>query len=114
MHTFIPSTDLPPAPNGTIRFEGQPHGSSISVFLVNNRQRGSGPGLHRHPYSETWFVRRGRVQFVAGEATLEAYPGDALVVAADTPHKFTNLGDEPLELICIHASPTFIQENLEE
>ena len=81
MHTFIPSTELPRAPNGTIRFEGQPYGSSISTFLVSNRVRGSGAVLHRHPYSETWFVRRGRVQFAADGATLEAYPGDALVVA---------------------------------
>jgi mannose-6-phosphate isomerase-like protein (cupin superfamily) len=36
------------------------------------------------------------------------------VVGPDTPHKFKSLGPERLNVICIHASPHFIQENLAE
>ena len=56
MHTVIRSGELPPSPGGTVRFEGEPFGSSVSFFLVDN-EPGAGPDLHRHPYSETWIVR---------------------------------------------------------
>jgi mannose-6-phosphate isomerase-like protein (cupin superfamily) len=36
-----------------------------------------------------------------------------VVVGAETPHKFKNTGAGPLEVVCIHASPRMIQENLE-
>jgi mannose-6-phosphate isomerase-like protein (cupin superfamily) len=37
-----------------------------------------------------------------------------VVVGPDTPHKFENSGTGRLEVACIHASPVFIQEHLEE
>lgn len=111
-HTIIRSGELPPSPGGTIKFEGEAYGSQVSFFLVNN-QPGEGPVLHRHPYSETWIVRSGQALFTAGEQEFEAGPGDILVVSAGTPHKFKNTGTGRLELVCIHASPHIIQEDLE-
>jgi mannose-6-phosphate isomerase-like protein (cupin superfamily) len=96
-----------------VTFEGEPYGSGVSFFLVNNAP-GAGPDLHRHPYSETWIVRAGRARITVGGDALEAFPGDIVVVEANTPHKFKNIGDARLEIVCIHASPTFIQENLPE
>ena len=93
-------------------FEGERHGSHVSFFLVNN-QPGAGPDLHKHPYSETWIVRSGRARFTADGQELEAGPGDIIVVGAETPHKFKNIGEERLDIICIHASPKMIQEDLE-
>ena len=45
---------------------------------------------------------------------LEAGPGDIVVVTSETPHKFKNIGPEKLDIICIHASPRMIQEELNE
>ena len=112
MHTVIRAGELRPSPGGTVTFEGEPYGSGVSFFLVNN-EPGNGPDLHRHPYSETWIVRSGRALFTADGEELEAGPGDLVVVGPDTPHKFKNVGDERLDVICIHASPTMIQEDLE-
>lgn len=112
MHTYLPSGQIPTSPGGTVKFEGGAYGSGISFFHVNNLP-GEGPVLHRHPYSETWIVRSGQARFTAGGAELEAGPGDILVVTAGTPHKFKNTGTERLELLCIHDSPTIIQEDLE-
>jgi mannose-6-phosphate isomerase-like protein (cupin superfamily) len=95
-----------------VRFEGEPHGSDISFFLVNNLP-GEGPDLHKHPYSETWIVRSGRVRFTADGQDVEAGPGDIVVVGPETPHKFENVGTDRLEIVCIHASPRMIQEDLE-
>ena len=113
MYTVIRSGETEPSPGGTITFEGEPHGSGVSFFLVNG-EPGMGPDLHRHPYSETWIVRGGRGRFTADGDDVEAGPGDILVVGPDTPHMFKSLGPDRLDVICIHASPQFIQENLAE
>ena len=113
MHTVIRSDQLRPSTGGTVKFEGEAHGSGVSLFHVHN-DPGEGPDLHRHPYSETWIVRGGNARFTADGEDIEAGPGDILVVGADTPHKFKNMGPGRLELICIHDSPRMIQEELEE
>jgi mannose-6-phosphate isomerase-like protein (cupin superfamily) len=112
MHNVIRAGELAPSPGGTVTFEGEPYGSGVSFFLVNN-EPGNGPDLHKHPYSETWIVRAGRGLFTADEKEIEAGPGDILVVGPDTPHKFKNVGTERLDVVCIHASPRMIQEALE-
>ena len=113
MHNVIRSGELPPSPGGTVTFEGKPYGSAVSFFLVNN-EPGAGPDLHRHPYSETWIVRSGKARITADGEDLEAGPGDIVVVSPETPHKFKNIGTERLDIVCIHASPRIIQEDLEE
>ena len=112
MHRVIRSGEIPRSPGGTLTFQGQPYGGEVSFFLVNN-QPGAGPALHRHPYSETWIVRSGLVLMTVDTETLQAGPGDIIVVGAQVPHKFTNIGTERLDIICIHASPQIIQEDLE-
>lgn len=112
MHAIIRSEELPPSPNGTVKFEGEAYGGAVSFFLINN-EPGMGPVLHRHPYSETWIVRAGKARFTADGEDIEAGPGDVLVVSPQTPHKFKNIGTGRLELVCIHASPHMIQEDLE-
>jgi mannose-6-phosphate isomerase-like protein (cupin superfamily) len=108
----IRAGEIAPSPGGTITFEGEPYGSAVSFFHVNTAP-GTGPVLHRHPYPETWIVRAGKARFRAGDLELEAGEGDILVVSAETPHKFTNIGEDRLEIICIHASTRIIQEDLE-
>ncbi len=112
MHSVIRSHELQPSAGGTITWEGESYGSGVSFFLVIN-EPGAGPDLHLHPYSETWIVRSGRVRFTASGEELEAGPGDIVVVGAETPHKFKNVGSDRLEIICIHAAPRMIQEELD-
>jgi mannose-6-phosphate isomerase-like protein (cupin superfamily) len=110
---IIRSGELNRSPRGTIAVEGKPYGSGVSLFLIEYDEVGEGPVLHRHPYPETWIVRSGNAQFTAGDQVAEAGSGDLVVVAAETPHKFKNLGPDRLDIICIHPSPQFIQEDLE-
>jgi mannose-6-phosphate isomerase-like protein (cupin superfamily) len=112
VYQVIPLSDQERSPGGTVTFEGEPHGSGVSFFLVNN-QPGQGPDLHKHPYSETWIVRSGKARITADGEDIEAGPGDIAVVGPETPHKFKNMGPGRLEIICIHASPRLIQEALE-
>lgn len=94
----------------TRRFEGRRFGSGVSFFLVDN-DPGQGPGLHRHPYSETWSVIEGEAEITIGDETIRASAGDTAVVQPGVWHAFTNVGAGGLRMICIHASPEMIQEN---
>jgi mannose-6-phosphate isomerase-like protein (cupin superfamily) len=97
-------------PTGNLK--GADHGATISLIL-DRSEPGHGPRLHVHPYDETWVVIEGHLTFEAGEERLEAGPGDIVIVPPNVPHKFINNGPGPSNLVCIHASPTYITEWLE-
>ena len=107
------SVDLELRSGGTVRFEGEPHGSELSFFHVKNAP-GAGAARHVHPYPETWLVLAGRVRFTVGGEPVEAGPGDIVVAPGQVPHGFVSLGPEMLEMVCMHPSPRFIQQDLEE
>jgi mannose-6-phosphate isomerase-like protein (cupin superfamily) len=90
------------------RFVGAEHGADVSYFYVENRP-GEGPGLHWHPYSETWVVLDGTARITVGDETFIARAGDTATGPAFTPHCFTNVGEGMLRLIGIHASAHIIQ-----
>jgi mannose-6-phosphate isomerase-like protein (cupin superfamily) len=91
---------------------GADHGATISVIL-DQSEPGHGPRLHKHPYDETWVVVAGNLTFQAGDEQLSAGPGDIVIVPPELPHKFTNNGPGPANLVCVHANPTFVTEWLE-
>jgi mannose-6-phosphate isomerase-like protein (cupin superfamily) len=112
VYQVIRSGEIQRSPGGTLKFEGEPYSSQISFFHVHN-EPGAGPDLHRHPYPETWIVRSGKVGITVEGEYLEGGPDDIFVVGAETPHKFKNIGTDRLDIVCIHASPVIIQEDLE-
>ncbi|MDY0909367.1 cupin domain-containing protein [Microbacterium sp. CFBP9034] len=108
----IPSSELIVGASRTMRFEGAHYDSGVSFFYVDN-DPGMGPGLHRHPYTETWLVIEGEATIRMGDDTVVAHAGDTAVVAPDMWHAFTNTGSGRLRIMCIHASPVMIQEESE-
>lgn len=109
-HTaIIPADSIRVGHSRTLRFEGASHGSNVSFFLVT-ASPGQGPGLHRHPYDETWTVVEGEATIVVNDDTIVARAGDSAVVPPEIWHGFTNTGTGTLRIICIHASPVMIQE----
>lgn len=93
----------------SVEFEGEPHGAGVSFFL-GDLAPGKGPRLHKHPYSETCIVRTGQAAMTVDGEAVVAGPGDIVVIGAETPHGFTAIGNERLDMICIHASDRFIIE----
>jgi mannose-6-phosphate isomerase-like protein (cupin superfamily) len=92
-----------------VAFEGQPYRAGVS-FFQGDLPPGKGPGLHRHPYSETCIVLAGQAAMVVdGEETV-AGAGDIVVIEPATPHRFTAIGEERLEMVCVHASDRFVIE----
>jgi quercetin dioxygenase-like cupin family protein len=93
-------------------FVGQTQGAPFSAYIVEAKP-GQGPPLHTHPYVEVAFTVEGCAAITVGNETREAKAGGIVVIAANTPHRFVNSGDTVLRQIDIHASPRFIQTNLE-
>jgi quercetin dioxygenase-like cupin family protein len=105
---MIEVSDLPGNLIG--RFEGRDHGSSVSFFIGTFRE-GTGPGLHTHPYDETFIVEAGSATFTIADETHELRAGQIAVVPAGTPHKFVS--GEGFRLISVIPSDHMIQEDLE-
>jgi mannose-6-phosphate isomerase-like protein (cupin superfamily) len=99
------------------RWQGElqcgPYGANVSIIFNILRKPGGGPRLHQHPYAETFIIRSGIGLFTLGDQEITATTGQILIAPANTPHKFTNVGPDPLETIDIHASGEFITEWLE-
>ena len=93
-----------PDSGNSFRFDGTEHAAPISFFLLHTAP-GRGPGLHRHPYAETFIVQEGEVTFTIGEEKVEARAGDIVVAPAETPHAFVNSGSGVLRSVNIHPVP---------
>ena len=109
--SFLRLEDLPFA-GMSHEFTGNDHGAPISIYFVN-APPGRGPVLHTHPYVETVIVLEGTGTLWVGDEQREVKAGDIAVVPPNTPHRFVNSGTEQLRQIDIHASPRFIQTDLE-
>ena len=80
----------------------------------------SAPGyvtpMHWHPYVELLFIIEGEADvWLQGD---EADPvrltaGDCVALPADIPHSFSTVGDKPMRLLGIHASPERIATYLD-
>ncbi|NYE19713.1 cupin domain-containing protein [Microbacterium immunditiarum] len=92
----------------TRRFVGREHGAGISYFLVDY-EPGEGPGLHWHPYTETWVVLAGTAEITIGDRRVIARAGDTVTGPAGVWHRFENAGEDRLRVLCIHASDVIIQ-----
>jgi len=93
-------------------FEGTEHGAPVSFFLLRSRP-GAGPGLHRHPYVETFVVEEGEATFTVGEQTIVVRGGEIVVAPADVPHSFVNSGSGVLRSVNIHPVPVMQTEWLD-
>lgn len=93
-------------------FVGETQGAPISAYLVNAKP-GQGPPLHIHPYEEVAFVIEGTATITIGDEQRVVTAGGIAVIPAETPHRFVNSGDTMLHQIDVHASPRFIQTDLE-
>jgi mannose-6-phosphate isomerase-like protein (cupin superfamily) len=93
-------------------FHGEKEGAPFSAYIVN-AQPGQGPPLHKHPYVEVVFALEGCASVTVGDETREVKAGGIVVIPAETPHRFVNSGETILRQIDIHASPRFIQTNLQ-
>lgn len=96
------------ADDGT--FEGYLHGSQVSVIRSDGPAVGSGPRLHRHPYTETFVIHSGRALFTVGDEQVVGVGGQLLVVPALVAHRFEVLDGGRYVATHVHASDRFVTE----
>jgi len=90
-------------------FVGAEHGGvGLSAYRYTG-QPGRAIAPHWHPYLEVHFVEAGRGLWRVGEQSVEAGAGDIVVLEPRDVHGVTVLGDEPLRVIGVHLSSTFVQ-----
>jgi quercetin dioxygenase-like cupin family protein len=94
---------LPDSGNSFL-FEGVAHAAPVSFFLLHTKP-GQGPGLHRHPYAETFVIQEGQATFTIGDERIEARAGEIVVAPAEVPHAFVNSGTTILRSVNIHPVP---------
>ncbi len=90
-------------------FEGEYHGTSVSIILVDMTP-GDGVPLHKHPYAEIFIVQEGHARYTIGPETIDVVAPQTLIGPASVPHGFVNVGDVRLKQVDIHLSPKFITE----
>ena len=95
-------------------FMGYDHGEIGASVIVVDAPPGSGPKLHKHPYTEVFVVLEGQATFTAGDDVIAAVGGQVVVVPAGVPHKFVNSGTGPLRQVDIHPSGQFITQWLDD
>ena len=93
--------------------QGYLYGDAHVCLIFVDMEPGDGPRLHQHPYEEIFIVLEGQARFTIGSNTVEARPGQVLIVQPGVPHKFVNSGSSRLRQIDVHASDRFITEWLE-
>ena len=59
-------------------------------------------GLHAHPGDEHHLVLAGRVRITQGDATVEAGPGDYVLLDGTLPHDAEAIGNEPARLVIVY------------
>ena len=101
--TVVRIESLPDSGN-SYRFDGEDHAAPVSFFLTHS-EPGEGPGLHSHPYTETFIIEEGQATFTVGDDTIDASAGDIVVAPANVPHAFVNSGSGLLRSVNIHPVP---------
>jgi mannose-6-phosphate isomerase-like protein (cupin superfamily) len=112
-YTVLHRDDLPYDGN-SYEFQGVGFQETNVSFIWVDMPPGGTIRLHKHPYEEIFIIQEGVSTFTVGSATLEARPGQIIIVPAEVPHKFMNLSDKPLKQIDIHVNKQFITDWLED
>ena len=100
MQTKVSIADLPliQGPNGAIagRFllEGARFGLDHLTVVLGELAPGQSVHMHFHEYEELFIIHGGRGTFTVGATTVEAGPGDVVLIPAGVPHGFTNHTEE--------------------
>ncbi|MCD2329131.1 cupin domain-containing protein [Pseudosulfitobacter pseudonitzschiae] len=55
-------------------------------------------------------LRKGVAEFIVGDERITGHAGDIIIAPANVPHRYLNIVDAPLEMICIHPEDTISQQ----
>ena len=76
--------------------EGQEFGLQHLTLTLGESPPGQFTRLHHHEAEELIIVHAGNGTYTVGETTVEAGPGDVLLIPSGVPHRWVNNGETPL------------------
>jgi quercetin dioxygenase-like cupin family protein len=83
------------------------------TIILGETAPGAAIPLHRHSYEELFIVHGGRGTYTVGPTTVEAGPGDGVLIPSGVAHRFANDGHETLYHTAVHSTGTFELEYLD-
>jgi quercetin dioxygenase-like cupin family protein len=104
---YVPALDIV-GEHVTVLASGEATGG-YEIFFQQGPE-GSGPPPHSHPWDESFFVTKGRIDFTIGDETQTASPGTLVHLPAGTVHafRFGPGGGEMVSMTsCLGASRLF-------
>jgi mannose-6-phosphate isomerase-like protein (cupin superfamily) len=113
MPTVVAAADLPLLIPGRHLLEGHRFGLQNLTLVLGESAPGQAVPLHRHDYEEMFIVHSGRGTYTVGDTTVEAGPGDVVLIPSGVPHKFANHSQETLYHTAVHATGRLVVEQLE-
>jgi quercetin dioxygenase-like cupin family protein len=60
--------------------------------------------LDKHPGEHEVFIMKGRARVKGSEREFQVGPGDAIFIGSNELHQFVNIGNEPLEFLCVRGA----------
>ena len=110
MQPKVAVADLPPLVingrpiPGRQLLEGVRFGLHDLTLVLGESPPGHAARPHRHDHEEILVVHGGRGTYTVGDTTVEAGPGEVVVIPAGVVHSWANRGEEPLYQTAVHGS----------
>jgi quercetin dioxygenase-like cupin family protein len=116
----VPFADLPllVSPSrgpiaGRHLLEGRAVGLAHLTLVLGESHPGQSVPLHRHDVEEIIIVHAGRGTYTVGDTSVEAGPGEVVIVPSGVPHRWVNHTREPLVHTAVVPTDRFALEELE-
>ena len=94
--------------------EGRDFGLAHLTLVLGESHPGQGTRLHRHDSEELIIVHGGRGTYTVGDTTVEAGPGEVVVIPSGVPHRWVNDTQEPLVHTAVFPTDRFALEVIED
>ena len=102
---YLDIAPLPEKARGLIVRRITSSGAADATMDICEICAGASSALHAHPWEHQVFVVAGQGVVTDGQKPIRFRAGDAVVIPADQPHQFVNVGDSNVLFICLRPRP---------
>jgi mannose-6-phosphate isomerase-like protein (cupin superfamily) len=96
-----------PRIRATFKADGAETGEGYSISTWRLEPHTTGPGAHRHPEDDVFFVTEGVMSLLVGGEWVDAPVGTFALVPGGATHDFENRSDAPATVLNVSAPGAF-------